>query len=59
MSNTDCCGNCQHFLNEDIEGIGWCELKDKLIYCGCRCPQYKKKEDERDRGSIKEVQKKV
>lgn len=43
MSNTDYCGNCRHFLNEDIEGIGWCEIRNKLIYCGCRCPQHKNK----------------
>lgn len=40
------CGNCQHFLYEDIGGNGWCEKINKLTYCGGECPQYKTKQYE-------------
>lgn len=39
-----CCGNCQHFMNEDIIGWGTCEANnDKPTTCAEMCVQWEKR----------------
>lgn len=42
------CWNCKNFLNEDIDGIGWCDNRDKSIYCSCGgdCPFWVKSDEQ-------------
>lgn len=28
-----CCGGCQRFTDEDVNGVGWCEEHDREAYC--------------------------
>lgn len=28
-----CCGGCQQFTDEDVNGVGWCEEHDCEAYC--------------------------
>ena len=36
-----CCGNCDFFLHEDIDGYGICVLTDREQYCGDCCEEHK------------------
>jgi hypothetical protein len=35
----NCCGNCKHFTNEDVDGKGWCEEQSWITECRmvCKC----------------------
>ena len=33
MSENKCCGNCNHFKNEDVEGWGWCSFNKTKTHC--------------------------
>jgi hypothetical protein len=35
-----CCGNCQHFKDEDFCGIGWCERLGWDRKCSDNCPHH-------------------
>lgn len=35
-----CCGNCRHFMNEDINGNGWCSEIENETTCGQRCERW-------------------
>ena len=36
----ECCGNCNDFKNENIEGFGWCKFHAKNYVCGYYCNNY-------------------
>jgi hypothetical protein len=36
-----CCGNCNHFENEEINGCGYCAVQEKVAHCEWKCSQYK------------------
>ena len=36
----NCCGNCRHFMNEDINGNGWCSENDDETTCGQTCERW-------------------
>ena len=36
-----CCGNCEHFENEDVLGRGWCPRTKTNPSCGDHCPFHK------------------
>lgn len=38
--NSDCCGACRKFLNEDANGIGWCEQFMCTSECGFVCDDF-------------------
>ena len=33
MSENKCCGSCNYFNNEDVEGWGWCSLNKTKTHC--------------------------
>ena len=33
MTENKCCGNCNHFKNEDVEGWGWCAFNKTKTHC--------------------------
>lgn len=33
MSKNRCCGNCEHFKDEDTEGWGWCTFNKTKTHC--------------------------
>lgn len=39
MSKDKCCGNCEHFKDEDVNGKGWCEEQSWITECSkvCKC----------------------
>lgn len=39
--NERCCGNCATFSNEDANGVGWCDKKNKPRSCYQYCKEHK------------------
>lgn len=39
--NERCCGNCVTFSNEDANGDGWCDKKNKPRSCCQYCKEHK------------------
>ena len=37
-----CCGNCQHFDDEDMDGFGWCHVLETASTCAACCPCHDK-----------------
>lgn len=47
MENEDnerCCGNCDNFSNEDVNGEGWCDKKNNRSSCDEYCKHHKFKD---------------
>ena len=44
MEDEKYCGNCIHFKNEEINGVGWCETREQSKRCsdGSHCLVYEK-----------------
>ena len=43
---TNCCGNCYYFTNEDIDGTGLCHSFKKIHFCGdTECEHWEEKEE--------------
>lgn len=43
--NERCCGNCATFSNEDANGVGWCDNKNKPRSCYQFCKEHKLKQE--------------
>lgn len=43
MSENKCCGNCKHFTNEDVIGIGVCNILNIITKCYTSCSEYSSK----------------
>ena len=43
--NERCCGNCATFSNEDANGVGWCDKKNKPRSCYQFCKEHKLKQE--------------
>lgn len=40
-----CCATCDHFINEDANGNGWCQLWNGDEWCNDYCTEWKRKTD--------------
>ena len=40
-----CCGNCATFSNEDANGVGWCDKKNKPRSCYQFCKEHKLRQE--------------
>ena len=40
-----CCGNCATFSNEDTNGVGWCDKKNKPRSCYQFCKEHKLRQE--------------
>ena len=40
-----CCGNCNSFIDEDSEGLGWCTVYDWHTTCTMWCEEWEHKMD--------------
>ena len=40
MSENKCCGNCKYFKNEDVNGEGFCTIKDDFESSLYDCPNH-------------------
>lgn len=47
-----CCGNCKHFIDEDIDGIGYCSIYKGIIDCHSCCSKH----DEKMERTIKRIE---
>lgn len=43
-----CCGNCATFSNEDANGVGWCDKKEKPRSCYQYCEEHERKVNIKD-----------
>ena len=43
MSENKCCGNCNHFKNEDVNGFGLCGKDGVITRCNTSCSDYSSK----------------
>ena len=41
MNENKCCGNCKHFKDEDVEGVGFCEDENAIVECDDVCINHK------------------
>ena len=39
------CGNCNSFIDEDSEGLGWCAVYDWRTMCNMWCEEWEHKMD--------------
>ena len=44
--NEICCADCANFTDEDITGIGYCELSEELCNCDEFCRYYLPKDED-------------
>ena len=45
LEETNCCGNCRHFKDEDISGKGWCPVQKEEAHCSYSpCEEWEGKE---------------
>jgi len=41
MKTTEkCCGNCTMYINEDMNGVGWCDFHQEPFDCDEVCDDY-------------------
>ena len=39
------CGCCLHFLYEDMDGFGYCNIEEREMYCGGDCENFEPEQD--------------
>lgn len=40
----ECCGNCKYFVNEEVDGDGYCDNQERMRHCSClACYEWQEK----------------